>query len=113
MFVFVLLCITLCSFEFCNHLEEEEKAGCFVVIVLQTFCYYKYSMALPYGGCGWSAVSFVVFPDHTHLLFNTCEKHIKLKVPILNNNFLSVTQSPNRIKWFLNTWNFPSSLTQT
>ena len=34
-FVFVLLCITLCPFKFCNHLEEEEKAGCFAIIVLQ------------------------------------------------------------------------------
>ena len=29
MFVFVLLCIILCPFKFCNHLEEEERAGCF------------------------------------------------------------------------------------
>ena len=35
MFVFVLLCITLCPFWFCNHLEEEERTGCFVVVV---FC---------------------------------------------------------------------------
>ena len=27
MFLFVLLCITLCPFKFCNHLEEEEGAG--------------------------------------------------------------------------------------
>ena len=33
-FVFVLLCITLCPFYFCNHLEEEEKAGCFAIITL-------------------------------------------------------------------------------
>ena len=32
-FVFLLLCITLCPFLFCNHLEEEEKAGCFAIIV--------------------------------------------------------------------------------
>ena len=32
--VFVL-CIPLCSFKFYNHLEEEEKAGCFTLIVLQ------------------------------------------------------------------------------
>ena len=25
MFVFVLVCITLCSFKFCNHLNEEER----------------------------------------------------------------------------------------
>ena len=28
MFVYVLLCISLCPFKFCNHLEEEERAGC-------------------------------------------------------------------------------------
>ena len=50
------LCITLCPFLFCNHLEEEEKAGCFAVIVLQMYCYYKCSVALPHGAMGWSAV---------------------------------------------------------
>ena len=25
--------ITLCLFEFCNHIEEEEKTGCFAIIV--------------------------------------------------------------------------------
>ena len=52
MFVFVLLCITLCPFLFCNNLEEEEKAGCYAIIALQMYCYYKYSMALPYGAVG-------------------------------------------------------------
>ena len=51
-FVFVLLCITLCPFEFCNHLKEEKKADCFAVIVLQTYCYYDCSVALPHGGVG-------------------------------------------------------------
>ena len=41
MFVFVLLYIILCPFSFCNHLEEEEKAGCFAIVVLQMYCYYK------------------------------------------------------------------------
>ena len=44
-----LLCITLCSFKFCNHLEEEEKAGCFAIFVLQMYYYYKCSVALPHG----------------------------------------------------------------
>ena len=55
MFVFVLLCITLCPY-FCNHLDEEEKAGCFAIIVLWMYCYYKCSVALPHGAVGWSAV---------------------------------------------------------
>ena len=37
-FVFVSLCVILCPFQFCNHLEEEEKAGCFAFIVLQMSC---------------------------------------------------------------------------
>ena len=41
---------------FQTHLEEEEKAGCFVIIVLQMYCYYKCSVALPDGAAGWSAV---------------------------------------------------------
>ena len=56
MFVFVLLCITLGPFYFCNHLEEEEKAGCFAIIVLQMHCYDKCSVVLPHGVVGWSAV---------------------------------------------------------
>ena len=55
-FVFVLLCITLCPFSFCNHLEEEEKAGYLAIIVLQMYCYYICPVALPHGAVGWSAV---------------------------------------------------------
>ena len=55
-FVFVLLCITLCPFWFCNHLEEEERAGCFVFIVLRMPCYCKCSVTLSHGAVGWSAV---------------------------------------------------------
>ena len=51
-FVFVLLCITLCSFQFCDHLEEEEKASCFAIIVLRMYSYFKCSVALPYGAVG-------------------------------------------------------------
>ena len=57
MFVFALLCITACLFQFCNHLEEEEKVGHFAVIVLQMYCYYICSVALPHGAVGWSAGS--------------------------------------------------------
>ena len=57
MSVFALLCITLCPFQFCNHLEEEEKAASFAIIVLQMYCYYKCSVAFPHGAVGWSAVS--------------------------------------------------------
>ena len=50
MFVFVLLYITLCPFYFCNHLEEEEKAGTLLLLP------YRCSVALPRGAVGWSAV---------------------------------------------------------
>ena len=56
MFVFVLLCITLGPFLFCNHFEEEEKAGCSAIIVLHMYCYYKRSVALPPCVVGWSTV---------------------------------------------------------
>ena len=56
MFVFVLLCINLCPFKFCNHPEEEERAGCFAFNFLQISCYRKCLMALPRGAVGWSLV---------------------------------------------------------
>ena len=37
--VFVLVCITLCPIEFCNHLDKEERAGCFALIVFLMSCY--------------------------------------------------------------------------
>ena len=64
------LCIILCPIKFCNHLEEEENAGCFAIIVLQMYCYYECSVTLPLpdGAMDWSAICDVVFPDYTHLL---------------------------------------------
>ena len=56
MFVFVLLCITLLPFYFCNHIEEEERAGCFAFIVFPMSCYCKCSVTLPHGSVGCSAV---------------------------------------------------------
>ena len=55
------VCVCLC---FVKHyfasilvlqLEEEEKAGCFAIIFLQMYCYYKFSVALPDVAVGWSA----------------------------------------------------------
>ena len=53
-----LLCYALLCVHsgFCNHLEEEEKAGCFAVVVFQMYFYYKRSVALPRGAVEWSAV---------------------------------------------------------
>ena len=47
--LFCYKCITLCPFYFSNHLEEEEKAGYFAIIVSQMYRYYKCSVALPHG----------------------------------------------------------------
>ena len=58
LFVVVLCLSSFCYALLCVHsrLEEEEKAGCFAIIVLLMFCYYKCSVALPRIGMGWSAV---------------------------------------------------------
>ena len=56
MTVFVFVFITLCPFYFCNHLDEEERAGCFAFIVFQMSCYSKCFEAHPQGAEGWSAV---------------------------------------------------------
>ena len=53
MLVFALVCITLCP---CNHLEEEEKAGCFAFVVFWISGYCKCPVAIPHGAVGWSAV---------------------------------------------------------
>ena len=59
-----VLCLAL------SHLEEEERAGCFAFIVLWMSCYCKCSVSLPPGAL-WVGLRsvIVVFPDHTHLLF--------------------------------------------
>ena len=77
MFVFNLLCITLCPFYFCNHLEDEEKAGCFAIIVLQMYCYYKCSVALPHGAVSWSAVSDRNSSCSFSLIFSYVLGHVK------------------------------------
>ena len=53
-----LLCVHT---SFSNQLEEDEKAACFAIIVLQMYCYYKCSVALPYGAMGWFAVCNCIF----------------------------------------------------
>ena len=52
-----LFCFALLfSFLVLQYVEEEEKTCCFAVIVLQMYCYYKCSVALPHGAVGGSAV---------------------------------------------------------
>ena len=55
LYLSLLWYVLLCA-QFCNHLEEEEIAACFVFIVLRMSCYYKCSIALPHGTVGWSVV---------------------------------------------------------
>ena len=57
MFVFVLVCITLCPFSVNYHLEVEEIECCFAFIVLQMSCYCECSVALPHVPVGWSSVT--------------------------------------------------------
>ena len=52
--VLILLCSTKCSFLFCNHFAEEERAGCFTLIVFLMSCDIKCSIALPHSAMGWS-----------------------------------------------------------
>ena len=71
---YVLLCITLCPFLFCNHLDGEERelvallglsSWCFVIVVSVVWLF----LALPL-----VCLQFVivVFADHTRLLFFGC-----------------------------------------
>ena len=55
LFVGVLFCFVMHNFVsilVLQSVEEEEKAGCFASIVLQMYCYYKCSVALPHGAVG-------------------------------------------------------------
>ena len=38
------------------NLEEDEKASCFVILVVGMYCCCGLSVALPHGAVGWSAV---------------------------------------------------------
>ena len=39
----------------CNRFDEEERAGCFALIVFLIACDCKCSVALPHNAVGWSA----------------------------------------------------------
>ena len=54
-----------------NHLDKEERDGCFASIVFLMSCDCKYFVALPHGHYVGIQCVIVVFPDPTHLLF-TC-----------------------------------------
>ena len=46
----------LVFFLFFNHLDEEDRADCFALIVFLMSCDCWRSVALPHGAVGWSAV---------------------------------------------------------
>ena len=50
----MFLCVTLCPFKLCNHLDGEERAGCFALCVLLVSL--DCCMALPGGATSLSAV---------------------------------------------------------
>ena len=52
----VLFCSALFPFKFCNHLDGEERAGCFALFVFWCLCDCYCSVNLPHGAVGWSAV---------------------------------------------------------
>ena len=64
-----LVCITLCPFEFCNHLDEKERAGCIALIVLCRVTVKVLSLFLMVPWVGLQCV-IVAFPDHIHLFAN-------------------------------------------
>ena len=53
---FLVLCIAMCPYLFCNHLDGEKRAGCltYFVFLVSRDCYS--SVALPHGAVGWSVV---------------------------------------------------------
>ena len=53
LFCYALLCV---HSSVCSHFEEEEKAGCFAIIVLPMYCFHKCPVTLPHGAVGLSAV---------------------------------------------------------
>ena len=50
----LLLCVTVYPFWFCNHLDGEERAGCFTLFVFLVSC--DCCVALPHDATGLSAV---------------------------------------------------------
>ena len=63
-----VLCFVVHCFVSFLQVVQSERAGCFALIVLPVSCDSYCYVALPQSAVDWSAVYFVVFPDHTHLL---------------------------------------------
>ena len=66
---YVLLYVTLCPFQYCNHLDRKREL--IALLNLSSLCLVmveRLFLAVP-RGCLQFVI--VVFPDHTHLLFLT------------------------------------------
>ena len=76
----------MCPFLFCNHLNGEERAGCFALFVFQVLrdC----CVALPHDAMGCMHFVIVVFPDETHY-FNSVEIVIWLAKPSVKTCILT------------------------
>ena len=85
---YVLLCVTLCPFYFCNHLDGEERAGCFawfVLLVSRDCC-----VALPHGVMGLSAVCDCgIFRSYSLHIFNLLFELPALSLKTQNQLFLT------------------------
>ena len=64
----LVLVFLLFSTLFCNHHDEEERAGCSALTVFPMSCGCQCSVALPHGAVCRPQCVIVFFPDHTHLL---------------------------------------------
>ena len=66
------------SFWFCNHLDWEERAGCFVITFFLMSCDSQCSVALPYGAVGWSVLCACGIPlSYALLLVKVCLNSVK------------------------------------
>ena len=65
MFVSAMACLSLCPLQFCNHLEEEERAGCFSYRCLAAVNVLWLFLTVPWVGL---LCVIVVFPEHSHVL---------------------------------------------
>ena len=91
MLVIVSVSITLCSFMFCNHLDEDDRAGCFALIVLCLATVNVLWLFLTEPCVGRQCV-IVVLPDRTHLFLyglKRCSLNCRPKVKMMALQILS------------------------
>ena len=97
--VFVLVCITLGPFQFCNYLDQ--RAGCCACIVFWMSCYCKCPVAFLMVPCVCLQFVLVVSPDHSHLLFYylvQCLAWYPRKHPLLISDAVQTLNGPRREK---------------